>query len=152
MAAQQAPPSLGFSRQEHWSGLPFPSPCMKVKSESEVTQSCPTLSDPLDCSPPGSSVHGILQARDWSGVPLPSLMSNAEVIHLRPLRLLSTSQRTAPRTGSPFLVSSAGVSGAQPHFKPHFCKPNKTPWGKKAPSSSSDVCQLVIFGQHVQMS
>ena len=36
---------------------------MKVKSESEVAQSCPTLSDPMDCSPPGSSVHGTLQAR-----------------------------------------------------------------------------------------
>ena len=35
----------------------------KVKNESEVTQSCPTLSDPMDCSPPGSSVHGIFQAR-----------------------------------------------------------------------------------------
>ena len=41
--------------------------CRKVKSESEVTQSCPTLSDPMDCSPPGSSIHGILQARvlEW---------------------------------------------------------------------------------------
>ena len=40
---------------------------MKVKSESEVAQSCPTLSDPMDCSPPGSSVHGIFQARalEW---------------------------------------------------------------------------------------
>ena len=37
--------------------------CMKVKSESKVAQSCPTLSDPMDCSPPGSSVHGIFQAR-----------------------------------------------------------------------------------------
>ena len=36
---------------------------MKVKSESEVAQSCPTLSDPMDCSLPGVSVHGILQAR-----------------------------------------------------------------------------------------
>ena len=36
---------------------------MKVKSESEVTQSCPTLRDPMDCSLPGSSVHGIFQAR-----------------------------------------------------------------------------------------
>ena len=36
---------------------------MKVKSESEVAQSCPTLSDPMDCSPPGSSIHGIFQAR-----------------------------------------------------------------------------------------
>ena len=36
---------------------------MKVKRVSEVTQSCPTLRDPMDCSPPGSSVHGIFQAR-----------------------------------------------------------------------------------------
>ena len=41
--------------------------CMEVKSESEIPQSCPTLSDPMDCSPPGSSVHGIFQARllEW---------------------------------------------------------------------------------------
>ena len=40
---------------------------MKVKSESEVAQLCPTLRDPMDCSLPGSSVHGILQARvlEW---------------------------------------------------------------------------------------
>ena len=65
-ATHQAPLSLGFSRQEHWSGLPFPSPMR----ESEVTQSCPTLSDPMDCSPPGSSVHGIFQARvlDWGAI------------------------------------------------------------------------------------
>ena len=60
-AAHQAPPSLGFSRQEHWSGLPFPSPMHE--SKSEVTQSCPTPSDPMDCSLPGSSIHGICQAR-----------------------------------------------------------------------------------------
>ena len=43
---------------------------MKVKSESEVTQSCPTLSDPMDCSLPGSSVHGIFQARvlEWGAI------------------------------------------------------------------------------------
>ena len=35
---------------------------MKVKSESEVAQLCPTLSDPMDCSPPGSSIHGVFQA------------------------------------------------------------------------------------------
>ena len=58
-AAHQAPPPLGFSRQEHWSGLHFLLQCMKVKSESEVTQSCPTLSDPMDYCLPGSSVHGI---------------------------------------------------------------------------------------------
>ena len=43
---------------------------MKVKSESEVAQSCATLSDPMDCSPPGSSVHGISQARvlEWGAI------------------------------------------------------------------------------------
>ena len=42
---------------------------MKVKSKSEVTQSCPTLSEPMDCSLPGSSIHGIFQARvlEWGG-------------------------------------------------------------------------------------
>ena len=68
-AAHQAPPSLGFSRQEHWSGSPFPSPMHEVKSESEVAQSGPTLSDPMACSPPGSS-HGIFQARvlEWGAI------------------------------------------------------------------------------------
>ena len=44
-------------------GCHFPLQCMKVKSESKVAQSCPTLRDPMDCSPPGSSDHGIFQAR-----------------------------------------------------------------------------------------
>ena len=62
-AAHQAPPSLGFSTQEHWSWLPFPSPMhesgkwkVKVKLLSRVW----LFSDPMDCSPPGSSAHGIL--------------------------------------------------------------------------------------------
>ena len=44
--------------------------CVKVKSESGVAQSCPTGSDPMDCSPPGSSVHGIFQARvlEWAAI------------------------------------------------------------------------------------
>ena len=48
-------------------GCRFLLQCMKVKSESEVAQSCPTLCDPIDYSLPGSSVHGIFQARvlDW---------------------------------------------------------------------------------------
>ena len=67
-AAHQAPPSLGFSRQEHWSGLLFPSPMHE--SEKEVTQSCPTSSEPMDCSLPASSIHGIFQARvlEWGAI------------------------------------------------------------------------------------
>ena len=51
-------------------GCHFPLQCRKVKSESEVAQSCPTLSDPMDCSLPGSSVHGILKARglEWGAI------------------------------------------------------------------------------------
>ena len=48
---------------------------MKVKSEREVAQSCPTLSDLMDCSPPGSSIHGIFQARvlEWGAISSKSL-------------------------------------------------------------------------------
>ena len=51
-------------------GCHFLLQCMKVKSESEVAQLCPTLHDPMDCSPPGSSVHGIFQARvlEWGAI------------------------------------------------------------------------------------
>ena len=94
--AYQAPPSMGFSRQEYWSGLPFPfpgdlpdpgiehrSPAFQadaltsepsgkpyLSEVSEVAQSCPTLCDPRDCSLPGSSLHGILQARvlEWVAI------------------------------------------------------------------------------------
>ena len=51
-------------------GCHFLLQCRKVKSESEVTQSCPTLSDPMDCSLPGSFIHGIFQARvlEWGAI------------------------------------------------------------------------------------
>ena len=51
-------------------GCHFLLQCMKVKSESEVSQSCPTLSYPMDCSLPGSSIHGIFQARvlEWGAI------------------------------------------------------------------------------------
>ena len=62
-AAHQAPPSLGFSRQEHWSGLPFPPPMR----ESEKWKWSLSV---VDCSLPGSSVHGIFQARvlEWGAI------------------------------------------------------------------------------------
>ena len=51
-------------------GCHFLLQCMKLKSESEVTQSCPTLPDPMDCSLPGFSIHGIFQARvlEWVAI------------------------------------------------------------------------------------
>ena len=54
-------------KQIHWTPLMLKTFVHQSESESEVTQSCPTLSDPLECSLPGSSVHGIFQARvlEW---------------------------------------------------------------------------------------
>ena len=72
MAAHQAPPSLGFPRQEYWSGLPFPSP-MHESEKWKWSQSCLTLRDPTDCSLPGSFVHGIFQSRvlEWGAIASP---------------------------------------------------------------------------------
>ena len=82
-AAHQAPPSLGFSRQEHWSGLPFPSPTR----ESEVAQSCPTLRDPVDCSdsPSIRSLFGTLCYSPRSSV-CPGTTPGANAHLKRPVR------------------------------------------------------------------
>ena len=95
--ARQAPLSMGFSRQEYWNRFPRPLPedlpdpefepvsltssalgggffttstTWERKSESEVAQSCPILCDPMDCNLPGSSIHGIFQARvlEWVAI------------------------------------------------------------------------------------
>ena len=71
-AAHQASLSLGFSRQEHWSGLPFPSPMHESKIESEVAQSCPTLVTPWTAAHQASLSMGFSRQEYWSGVPLPS--------------------------------------------------------------------------------
>ena len=81
MAAHQAPLSLGFSRQEYWSGLPLLSP-MHAKS----LQLCPTLCDPMDSSPPGSSVHRILQARKLEWVAISFSTANMKALQIVLLR------------------------------------------------------------------
>ena len=64
-------------------GCHFLLQCMKVKSGSEVAQSCPTLSDPMDCSPSGSSVHGIFQARvlEWGAIAFSIAINYLPLIH-----------------------------------------------------------------------
>ena len=54
---------------------------MKVKSESEVAQLCPTLSDPMDCSLPGSSVHGTVQAKvlEWGAIAFSAITAYVKV-------------------------------------------------------------------------
>ena len=70
MTAHQAPRPWDSPGKNTGVGCHFLLQCMEVKSESEVTQSCPTLSDRMDCSPPGSSIHGIFQARvlEWGAI------------------------------------------------------------------------------------
>ena len=70
--AHQAPHPWDSPGKNTGVGCHFLLQCMKVKSESEVTQSFLTLSDPMDYSLPGSSVHGFSRQEYWSGVPLPS--------------------------------------------------------------------------------
>ena len=69
MAAYQAPPSMGFSRQEYWSGVPLPSLRTNAAAAKSL-QSCLTLCDPRDGSPPGSHIPVILQARvlEWGAI------------------------------------------------------------------------------------
>ena len=68
-------------------GCHFLLQCMEVKSESEVAQSWPTLSDPMDCSPPGSSVHGIFQARvlEWGAIAFSGLIVQSRSIFWDPM-------------------------------------------------------------------
>jgi len=66
---------MGFSRQEYWSGVPLPSPPKSPAAAAKSLQSCPTLCDPIDSSPPGSPVPGILKARTLEWVAISS--SNA---------------------------------------------------------------------------
>ena len=63
---------------------------MKVKSENEVIQSCPTLSDPMDCSLPGSSVHGIYQARvlEWGAIAFSDMLPGVGIFMNHCMRLL----------------------------------------------------------------
>ena len=96
----------GFSRQEYWSGVPLPSPFLSHALYQMsvcylyffcpgnsilvcvlVAQLCPTFSDPMDCSPPGSSVHGFSRQEYWSGVPLPSLQKPLQYCKVTSLQL-----------------------------------------------------------------
>ena len=88
---------------------------MKVKSESEVAQSCPTLRDRMDCSPPGSSIHGIFQARvlEWVAIAVSSFCSGNQQFKV----FFSVQGR--------FLFSLSGV-----FFLPSLCMIHSFPLGE----------------------
>ena len=91
-------------------GCHFLLQCMKVKSESEVAQSCPILSDLMDCSPPGSSVHGICQARvlEWGAIAFSPTL---------PRPSLSLCKHSKPETPEASLISSPSLI---PHIHLRF--------------------------------
>ena len=98
MAAHQAPCPWDCPAKNTGVGCHFLLQCMKVKCESEVAQSCPTLSDPMDCSLPGSSVHGIFQARvlEWGAIAFSN--SSHEVAKVLEFQLQHHSFQLTPRT------------------------------------------------------
>ena len=94
-------------------GCHFLLQCMKVKSESEVAQSCPTLTDPMDCSLPGSSVHGIFQARvlKWVAISSSRGIFLAQGLNTSLLHLLHWQADSLPLShqGSPLSISLSSV-------------------------------------------
>ena len=76
--AYQAPPSMGFSRQEYWSGLPFPSPMHEVKSESESLSHVQLLATPWTAAYQAPPSMGFSRQEHWSGLPFPSPMHESE--------------------------------------------------------------------------
>ena len=99
-------------------GFHFLLQCTKVKSESEVAQLCPTPSDPMDCSLPGSSVHGIFQARvlEWVSIAFSNMLSRLVITFLpRSKRLLiSWLQSPSAVILEPSKIKSATVSTVSP--------------------------------------
>ena len=108
-------------------GCHFLLQCMKVKSESEVAQSCPTLSDPMDCSPLGSSVHGIFQARvlEWGAIAFSGTrLSETEQ---QPLQERRKREREGGKKALSFLTEYHCVlcPGREPV---HFIQAPPSPW------------------------
>ena len=97
-AAHQAPRPCDSQGKNTGVGCHFLLQCMKVKRESEVAQSCPTLSDPMDCSLPGSSVHGTSQARvlEWGAIAFSEY---------RVQSLLNLFEQIIPNRGAPVNIS-----------------------------------------------
>ena len=154
MAAHQASSSLGFSRQEHWSGLPFPSP-MHEESESEVAQLGQTLCDPMDCSLPGSSVYGIFQARvlEWVAIAFSAVSPYGHQILLQTPEALGLFQHCRE---IPVLNSDLGNFKTFIPIKPDKLgqKPNSIPkwrWKTKHRNIVQHTCFLQLLSYSIRV-
>ena len=98
-------------------GCHFLLQCRKVKSESEVTQSCLTLSDPMDCSLPGSSIHGIFQARvlEWGAIALQNNINISGGDDWDPFQKLPTTEITNEKVVFP--MSTLSIQFSKLHVK-----------------------------------
>ena len=95
-------------------GCHFLLQCMKLKSESEVAQSCPTCRDPLDCSLPGFSVHGIFQARvlEWVAIAL-SRRALMSVLMMKPGGM--SARRKSPRVSNKNWMRPKATTNSEKH-------------------------------------
>ena len=118
---------------------------MKVKSESEVAQSCPTPSDPMDCSLSGSSVHRIFQARVLEWVPLPS----PGLCNRRPHFPFSGKKDTVPHLLGvlPEEKVSVSHSAASNSLGPHGLQPARLLCSWDSPGKNTGmVCHSLLPG------
>ena len=167
--AHQAPLSVGFSRQEYWSGLPCPppedspdtgieprSPDRPAAAAAKSLQSCLTLSDPIDGSPPGSPVPGILQARalEWVAISL----SNAWKWKVKVKSLSSVRPSATPRTAAYQAPPSMGFSRQEywsevplpsPPDRPRDCH---IEWSQTEKDKYHTYCLYVESKKRVQMN
>ena len=105
-------------------GCHFLLQCRKVKSESEVTQSCPTLYVPMDCSPPGSSAHGIFQARtlEWGAIAFSNAWQwKGKAKSLSHVRLFTSPWTAAYQAPLPMGFSSREHWSGVPSPSPGLC-------------------------------
>ena len=140
-------------------GCHFLLQCIKVKSKSEVAQSCSTLSDPMDCGPPGSSVHGFSRQEYWSGVPLPSplLPLHKDKPHSRPDLTAPVASIPAEKQ-DPVGVEDAVWAGPWPLSRLHpsesgwFCPEGPVPSSTQSRESPQPACHCLTLSSHSVMS
>ena len=114
-------------------GCHFLLQCIKVKSESEVTQLCPTLRDPMDCSPPGSTIYGIFQARilEWIAIAFSAMASELAKLFQSCLTLCD------PMDWGPPGSSVHGISSKNTGMGCHALLPDRPEPGIKPESPKS---------------
>ena len=132
-AAHQAPLSLGFSRQEHWSGLPFPSPMHESEGKS---LSCVRLfATPRTAAYQAPASIGFSRQEYWSGVPLPSPIYDTNYLYNARYCIFKTLQNTIL-----FLVSQFSRSVISDSLRPHESQHARPPCPSPTPGVHSNSC------------